>query len=168
MLSCSVMVLWSQTCSQATLRGSTRIMCLDFASALLHYFLLNISSIMSLLQQQDQWCWLSLKDCYKRTCYRAVYQEKFPFISETFLCKSGHHSVPMQHHIPHDTCFSSTNLSTQIFLEKSEDLVFCQGVTSLSVTYSSFLWAASSQNFPTLDLTISKVAVSLLSQVQQR
>lgn len=62
----------------------------------------------------------------------------------------------MQHHILHDTYFSSTNLSTQIFLEKSEDLVFC-----LSATCSSSLWAASSQNFPTLDLTVSKVTVKV-------
>lgn len=45
MFSCSLMVLWSRTRSQATLKGSTRIMCLDFASALLHYSLLDISPL---------------------------------------------------------------------------------------------------------------------------
>lgn len=90
----------------------------------------------------NHWYWSSWKNCYSLkslTYYRALWRQKFLFISEILLCKSGNHSVHMQGHIHHNTDLSSTNLPTQAFLEKLECLVFFQGEAALSQSWFFFL-----------------------------
>lgn len=137
----------SQTCFQTTVRGSTGIM------SLISLVILCTTPFQTsdtfLLQQGNQWCWSSWKNCYslkRLPYYRVPLRQKILFISEILVCKNGNHSVHMQHHIHHYSRLSSTNLCTQAFLEKLECLVFCQGGAALSQSYFSCLWNAVSQN----------------------